>query len=155
MHRHFMMAMMSKARNQWTITSRNPERKLIIGGGYILFGHVSSPPNYCDVKLNAKMPGTPEICQNLIKLSQYFYCIHFAGGYLVEPLDLHASTRHLAMLDDKLKLSDKVAYAYSLGRQRFEDVVEMVRFVGGWSDAEFEASSKNICEYQFHFSAQT
>ena len=51
------------------------------------------------------------------------------------------------MLDDKLKLSDKVAYAYSLGRQRFEDVVEMVRFVGGWSDAEFEASSKNICEY--------
>ena len=101
------------------------------------------------------MPGTPEICQNLIKLSQYFYCIHFAGGYLVEPLDLHASTRHLAMLGDKLTLSDKVAYAYSLGRQRVEDVVEMVRFAGGWSDAEFEASSKNICEYQFHFSAQT
>jgi trimethylamine--corrinoid protein Co-methyltransferase len=70
MQRHFMMAMMSKARNQWTITSRNPERKLIIGGRYILFGHVSLPPNYCDVKLNAKMPGAPETCQNLIKLSQ-------------------------------------------------------------------------------------
>ena len=59
------------------------------------------------------------------------------------------------MLDDKLTLSDKVAYAYSLGRQRFEDVVEMVHFASGWSDAELEASSKNICEYQSHFSAQT
>ena len=60
----------TKARNQWTITSRNPERKLIIGGRYILFDHVSLPPNYCDVKLNAKVPRTPETCQNLIKLSQ-------------------------------------------------------------------------------------
>ena len=46
------------------------------------------------------------------------------------------------MLDDKLTLSDKVAYAYSLGRQRVDDVVEMVRLAGGWSDAEFEASPK-------------
>ena len=95
------------------------------------------------------MPGTPEICQNLIKLSQYFYCIHFAGGYLVEPLDLHASTRHLAILDDKLTLSDKVAYAYSLGRQRVEDVVEMARFAGGCSDAELEASSKIYANINF------
>lgn len=142
MDRHFVMDMVSKAPSQWTITPRNPDRKLIIGGRYILFGNVSSPPNYWDVKLNAKVPGTRETCQNLIKLSQYFNCIHFVGGYPVEPVDLHASTRHLDVLYDKLTLSDKVAHAYSLGRERVEDVVEMVRLAGGWSDAEFEASPK-------------
>jgi len=71
---------------------------LRISGRYILFGNVSSPPNYWDVKLNAKVPGTRETCQNLIKLSQYFNCIHFVGGYLVDPVDLHANTRHLDML---------------------------------------------------------
>ena len=142
MDRHFVMDMVSKAPSQWTITPRNPERKLIIGGRYILFGNVSSPPNYWDVKLNAKVPGTRETCQNLIKLSQYFNCIHFVGGYPVEPVDLHASTRHLDVLYDKLTLSDKVAHAYSLGQERVEDVVEMVRLAGGWSDAEFEASPK-------------
>lgn len=98
MDRHFVMDMVSKAPSQWTITPRNPDRKLIIGGRYILFGNVSSPPNYWDVKLNAKVPGTRETCQNLIKLSQYFNCIHFVGGYLVDPVDLHANTRHLDML---------------------------------------------------------
>ena len=39
-------------------------------------------------------------------------------------------------------LSDKVAHAYSLRQERVENVGEMVRFAGGWSDAEFEASPK-------------
>ena len=83
-----------------------------------------------------------ETCQNLIKLSQYFNCIHFVGGYLVDPVDLHANIRHLDMLYANLTLSDKVAHAYSLRQERVENVGEMVRFAGGWSDAEFEASSK-------------
>ena len=52
------------------------------------------------------------MCKNLLKLSQYFNCIHFVGGYPVEPVDIHASTRHLDVLYDKLTLTDKVAHAY-------------------------------------------
>ncbi|MDG1425130.1 MAG: trimethylamine methyltransferase family protein, partial [Paracoccaceae bacterium] len=142
MDRDFVMEMVAKAPSQWTLTPRNPDRELIVGGPYMLFGAVSSPPSYWDVKTGTKVPGTRQTCANLIKLSQYFNCIHFVGGYPVEPVDLHASTRHLDVLYDKLTLSDKVPHAYSLGKERVEDVIEMVRISGGWSDAEFDASPK-------------
>ena len=142
MGRDFVMEMVAKAPSQWKLTPRNPDRELIVGGPYMLFGAVSSPPSYWDMKTGTKVPGTRETCANLIKLSQYFNCIHFVGGYPVEPVDLHASTRHLDVLYDKLTLSDKVAHAYALGKERVEDVMEMVRISGGWSDAEFDASPK-------------
>ncbi|MBT6531518.1 MAG: trimethylamine methyltransferase family protein [Marinovum sp.] len=142
MGRDFVMEMVAKAPSQWTLTPRNPDRELIVGGPYMLFGAVSSPPSYWDVKTGTKVPGTRQTCANLIKLSQYFNCIHFVGGYPVEPVDLHASTRHLDVLYDKLTLSDKVPHAYSLGKERVEDVIEMVRISGDWSDAEFDASPK-------------
>ncbi|MCI2398599.1 trimethylamine methyltransferase family protein [Aliiroseovarius subalbicans] len=142
MGRDWVMEMVAKAPSQFDITPRNPERKITIGGGHILFGNVSSPPNYWDLELGSKVPGTREQCANLLKLSQYFNCIHFVGGYPVEPVDIHASVRHLDVLFDKLTLTDKVAHAYSLGRERVEDVMEMVRIAGGHSHAEFDASPK-------------
>jgi trimethylamine--corrinoid protein Co-methyltransferase len=57
-------------------------------------------------------------------------------------LDRHASTRHLDSLYDKLTLSDKVVHAYSLGRERVEDVMEMAWIAGGHSHEEFEQSPK-------------
>ncbi|MEO0749832.1 MAG: trimethylamine methyltransferase family protein, partial [Pseudomonadota bacterium] len=39
-----------------------------------------------------------------------------------------------------LTLTDKAAHAYCLGKERVEDVMEMVRIAGGHNDEEFEAS---------------
>ncbi|MAI59312.1 MAG: methyltransferase [Rhodobacteraceae bacterium] len=142
MGRDFVMEMVSKAPSEWTLTPRNPDRQLTVGGNHILFGNVSSPPSYWDYSTKKKVSGTREMCKNLLKLSQYFNCIHFVGGYPVEPVDLHASTRHLDVLYDKLTLTDKVAHAYSLGKERVEDVMEMVRIAGGHSHEDFEASPK-------------
>ena len=142
MGRDFVMEMVGKAPSQFTLTPRNPDRRITVGGNQMLFGNVSSPPNYWDMEIGRKVPGTREKCANLIKLTQYFNCIHFAGGYPVEPVDIHASVRHLDVLFDKLTLSDKVMHAYSLGKERVEDVMEMVRIAGGWSDEEFEATPR-------------
>ncbi|MFC3615765.1 trimethylamine methyltransferase family protein [Lutimaribacter marinistellae] len=142
MDRDFVMEMVGRAPSEFTITPRNPDRKITIGGNKLLFGNVSSPPNYWDMEIGRKVPGTREQCANLLKLTQYFNCIHFAGGYPVEPVDIHASIRHLDVLYDKLTLSDKVMHAYSLGKERVEDVMEMVRIGGGWSDEEFEATPR-------------
>ncbi len=142
MGRDFVMEMVAKAPSQWDITPRNPDRKITIGGNHILFGNVSSPPNYWDMDLGRKVPGDREMCRNLLKLSQYFNCIHFVGGYPVEPVDVHASVRHLDVLYDKLTISDKAAHAYSLGTERVEDVMEMVRIAGGHSHEEFDAGPK-------------
>ncbi len=80
------------------------------------------------------------MCYELLKLSQYFNCIHFVGGYPVEPVDLHASARHLDFLYDKFTLTDKVPHAYSLGKERVVDVMEMVRIAGGHTHEVFRKS---------------
>ncbi|NOC91246.1 trimethylamine methyltransferase family protein [Ruegeria sp. HKCCD6604] len=142
MGRDFVMEMIAKAPSRFSITPRNPDHKIEIGGKNILFGNVSSPPNYWDMEIGKKVPGNREMCRNLLKLTQYFNCIHFAGGYPVEPVDIHASVRHLDVLYDKLTLTDKAMHAYSLGKERVEDVMEMVRIAGGLSHEEFEAAPR-------------
>ncbi|SFT66914.1 trimethylamine methyltransferase family protein [Sedimentitalea nanhaiensis] len=140
--REFIMEMVGKAPDTFTLTPRNPDRQITVGGNTLLFGNVSSPPNYWDMEIGRKVPGTREMCRNLLKLTQYFNCIHFAGGYPVEPVDLHASVRHLDVLYDKLTLTDKVMHAYSLGKERVEDVMEMVRIAGGLTHEEFDATPR-------------
>ncbi|GIT90515.1 methyltransferase [Jannaschia pagri] len=137
----FVMEMLGHAPSQFTITPRNPDRRLTIGGNWMAFGNVSSPPNYWDLK-TGKVPGTLDKYIELLKLTQYFNCIHFAGGYPVEAVDVHASVRHLDCLFEKLTLTDKVVHAYSLGRERVEDVLEMTRIAGGLSHEEFEATPR-------------
>ncbi len=142
MGREMVMEYIAKAPSEFTLTPRNADRKITIGGKNMVFGNVSSPPNYWDMSLGKKVPGTREMCRDLLKLTQYFNCIHFAGGYPVEPVDVHASVRHLDVLYDKLTLTDKVMHAYSLGKERVEDVMEMVRISGGWTHEEFEATPR-------------
>ena len=142
MGRDWVTEMVARAPAEFTITPRNPDRTLPIGGKHILFGNVSSPPNYWDLELGNKVPGTRKHCADFFRLTQYFNCIHFAGGYPVEPVDLHPSVRHLDTLFDKLTLTDKVVHAYSLGPERVDDVMEMVRLAGGLSHAEFEATPR-------------
>jgi len=141
MGRDFVMEMLAKAPSEFTLTPRNLDRTLTVGGKTMLFGNVSSPPNYWSLD-TGKTAGTRAQCADLLKLTQYFNCIHFAGGYPVEPVDIHASVRHLDVVYDKLTLTDKVMHAYSLGKERIEDVMEMVRIAGGLTEAEFEATPR-------------
>lgn len=138
MGRDFVMEMVGHAPGQFDMHPRNPDRKVTIGGDHMAFVNVSSPPNSMDLD-KGRRPGNVEDFRNFMKLTQYFNCIHIAGGYPVEPIDIHASVRHLDCLYDKLTLTDKVCHAYSLGPERVEDVMEMVRIAGGLSHSEFDS----------------
>ncbi|SMX29372.1 Trimethylamine methyltransferase (MTTB) [Pelagimonas phthalicica] len=142
MDRELVMELVGKAPDSFTVTPRNPDRQISLGTGHIYFGNVSSPPNYWDMEIGRKVPGTREFFRNLLKLSQYFNVIHFCGGYPVEPVDLHPRVRHLDAVHDKLLLSDKAMHVYSLGKERVEDGMEMVRIANGLSHEEFEASPR-------------
>ncbi|WP_415233792.1 trimethylamine methyltransferase family protein [Pseudorhodobacter sp.] len=134
----FIMEMLGHAPESFTITPRNPDRELIIGGKHMVFVNVSSPPNSWDME-RGKRPGDFATFKEFMKLTQYFNCIHIAGGYPVEPIDIHPSVRHLECLFEKLTITDKVVHAYSLGAERVEDVMEMTRLAGGLSHDEFAA----------------
>lgn len=141
MDEDFVMDMLDQAPGPFPITPRNPDRRITIGGKHIVFVNVSSPPNSWDM-VRGKRSGDFDTFRDFMKLTQYFNCIHVAGGYPVEPIDIHPSVRHLDCLFEKLTLTDKVVHAYSLGRERVEDVMEMVRIAGGLSDEAFRETPR-------------
>jgi trimethylamine--corrinoid protein Co-methyltransferase len=97
MDEDFVMEMVARAPSTFTITPRHPDREIIMGGKHMVFVNVSSPPNAWDLE-RGKRSGDFETFKEFMKLTQYFNCIHVAGGYPVEPIDIHASVRHLDCL---------------------------------------------------------
>ncbi len=122
---------------QFRLHARNPQKHLEIGGNYITNGCVSSPPNVSDMD-NGRRAGNTKDFQNLLRLSQYFNIIHLIGGYPVEPIDRHVSTRHLLNTRDMITLTDKALSGYCLDRQAIRDVMEMVRISRQITDEQFD-----------------
>ena len=133
----FVEARIGLAPKEFVLHSRNPARNLTIGGRHVAFGSVASAPNSFD-RAGGRRPGVKRDFQNFIRLGQSFDSIHFWGGYPVEPIDIHPSVRHLEALFDMLTLSDKPIHAYSLGRERNLDAIEMVKIARGIDDETLE-----------------
>jgi trimethylamine--corrinoid protein Co-methyltransferase len=125
------------APKEFMLHARNPARNLVIGGRRVAFGSVASAPNAFDC-VEGRRPGNRRDYQNFIRLGQTFDSIHFWGGYPVEPADIHPSVRHLDALFDMLTLSDKPIHAYSLGRERNLDAIEMIKIARGIEEATLE-----------------
>ncbi len=139
--RTFVAEQVAKAPGSFKLIPRNPERSITWGGNHFTFGPVGSPPNVSDLERGRRV-GNRDDFQNLLRLTQIFNCLHFNSGYPVEPVDLHASTRHLDAFFDKLTLTDKICAAYSLGPERIEDSMEMVRIASGLSMEEFDLAPR-------------
>ena len=141
MDRDLVMEKVGIAPSTFAITPRNPRHEVPIGGNRMAFLSVASPPNCSDLDRGRRV-GDRDGYRDLLKLTQYFNCIHMVGGYPVEPVDLHASIRHLDCLYDMLTLTDKAVHAYALGTARMEDAMEMVRIAGGLTHEEFDAAPR-------------
>ena len=85
------------APSTFTLHARNPERALRMGGDWIAFGTVGSPPNVADLDRGRRI-GNRADYQNLLRLGQSLETVHFLAGYPVEPVDVHPSVRHLHAL---------------------------------------------------------
>ena len=92
--------------------------------------HRGEHPNAFD-RAGGRRPRNRRDYQNFIRLGQSFDSIHFIGGYPVEPIDIPASIRHLDALFDMLTLEREPVHAYSLGRERNLDAIEMVKIARG------------------------
>lgn len=130
-------AAMATAPSEFTLHATNPAHSLRIGGNWVAYGSVASAPNVHD-RDNGRRIGNRADYQNLIKLGQMLNTVHFFAGYPVEPVDLHASIRHLDATYDALTLADKPIHVYSLGAERNRDVIEMVRIARGIDNETLE-----------------
>jgi len=129
--------LVSHAPETFTIHGRNPLHNLQLGGDNMSFGTVGSPPNCHDME-GGRRTGTRVDFQNFLKLAQHFNAIDFIAGYPVEPVDVHASVRHLDALYDMATFTDKPYVAYMLGHERATDALEIARLARGISHEQFE-----------------
>lgn len=129
--------LLASAPREFLFHARNPENTIRLGGPVMSFGTVSSPPNCSDMD-GGRRQGNLDDYRKLLKLAQTFNCIGFVGGYPVEPIDVHASIRHLEALRDIATLTDKPFHAYSLGTERITDGIEIARIARGITGERLE-----------------
>ena len=103
---------------QFTLTPRNPERRLTFGGNHVNFTLVAGPPNVHDREGGRRAGNFEDYC-NFIRLAQYFNIIHMIGNQVVAPVELPVNTRHLDTYDANLTYSDLVFLATAIGRGPF------------------------------------
>ncbi len=112
------------------VRARNPDHNVVIGGKHVNFLAVGSAPNASDLDAGRR-PGNFADFSNLVKLTQHFNVVSMHSGYPVEPIDIDPGIRHLHALAEIVRQSDKVFHAYSLGRERILDALEIVRIARG------------------------
>ncbi len=133
--------LVANAPSEFDMHARNPAHNIRFGANNMNFALVASPPNASDI-IGGRRPGNFKDFCDLIRLGQSLNIVHMIGGYPVEPADLPANTRHLQAESQVIKLSDKVTFGYSLGRNRIHDSMEMVRIGRGisWDQMRAEPS---------------
>ena len=115
---------------EFTLHGRLPERDLRIGANWITYSSVASAPNYVNLD-GERVTGDRAGFQDFLRLGQMLNSVHVFGGYPVEPIDLHASIRHLEAAYDVYTLTDRAFHIYSLSRERNLDGIEMARISRG------------------------
>ena len=129
--------LVASAPSEFVLHAPDPARHLPMGGPSVAFATVASPPNVAD-RSGGRRTGNREDYRRLVMLGEVLNSVSLTGGYTVEPVDVHSSVRHLVATRDLLTLSRKALHCYSLGAQRNQDCLEMVRIVRGVSDDDLE-----------------
>lgn len=113
----------------------DPAKAISIGADHINFLPVGGPPFVSDLD-HGRRPGTLADYETFMKLFQGFDILA-ANAPFVEPQDIPVDVRHLHITRSQLVLTDKPTFAFTRGRQRVQDVFEMLRIRHGLGLDEF------------------
>lgn len=127
-----VLELIAHAPPEFTLHARNPAHNVRFGGNNVIFAQMASAPNCSDTD-RGRRPGNQQDYRNFLKLAQMHNILQMTGGYPVEPIDVHPSIRHLECIRDLAILTDKPFHAYSLGKERNVDGIEIARIVRGIS----------------------
>ncbi|NIP87723.1 MAG: methyltransferase, partial [Gammaproteobacteria bacterium] len=126
--RELVLSHVARTPSEFTLHARNPAHSLVFGGNAINFSAVGSPPNWSDLE-SGRQPGTFDAYRNFLKLTQSVNVAQVVAGHSVEPMDIETPVRHLDATLAMIELTDKIFRAYSLGRDRVLDVLEMTKIL--------------------------
>jgi len=118
-----------------TVTPRNPERRLLLGGDYTCFTLVAGPPNVHDCVRGRRSGNLGDYCE-LLKLTQSLNIIHAIGNQPVAPMELPAHNRHLDCYRANATLTDRVYHCSAIGVERTLDGIDIAALARGVERAD-------------------
>jgi trimethylamine--corrinoid protein Co-methyltransferase len=130
---------LAAAPSSFTLTPRNPERRITLGGRHLNFGLVAGPPNVHD-RERGRRAGNLEDYVNFIRLAHHFNAIHVIGNQVCAPVELPANSRHLDTYRANLRYSDLAYHCTAIGAGRAIDGIRMMAIARGVSLDELAAS---------------
>ena len=116
----------------FTLTPRNPAKRVQLGGDHLVFGLVAGPPNVHD-RVKGRRSGNLGDYENFIRLAHHFNAIHMIGNQVTAPQELPANNRHLDTYFANLTLSDLTFHCTAIGRGRALDGIRMMAISRGIS----------------------
>lgn len=136
--RALIESLVSTAPPSFTLTSRNPAKRLIMGGNHMAFGLVAGPPSVHDC-INGRRSGNMKDFENFTRLAHHFNAIHIIGNQVCAPMELPANSRHLDTYNAGISLSDLCFHATAIGPGRAIDAIKMQAIAKGQTLDELAA----------------
>ncbi len=133
--RNLVLELVARAPREVTLTPRNPERAITLGGRHINFGLVAGPPNIHD-RINGRRQGNYTDYCNLLKLAQALNIIHLIGNQPTAPVELPANTRHLDCYRANVTHTDLIYHCSAIGRDRALDGIDVAAIARGKTRAD-------------------
>lgn len=110
--------------------ARNPANTVRIGGANTVLCPSWGPPFVHDLD-GGRRYGTIGDFGRLVRLHQSIPHLHHSGGIVCEPVDLPAESRHLDMIYQHVRWSDRAIMGAFAGAERAADSIGMARIVFG------------------------
>lgn len=121
--------------SQFTLTARNPAKRITMGGNNVNFGLVAGPPNVHD-RINGRRQGNYTDYCNFIKLAHHFNAVNLIGNQVLAPIEMPANNRHLDTYLANLAYSDLSFHCTAIGRGRALDGINMMAITRGQGPEE-------------------
>lgn len=125
-----VMKAVQSAPSRFTVTARNHEKSVAIGGDDFVFVPGYGSPFVVQPD-GQQRESTMQDYDNFCKLIQTSKYVNMNGFMMVEPSDVAAETNHLDMIFSNILLCDKPFMGSPVSKQGARDCVEMVAIVWG------------------------
>jgi len=143
LNEHMVTKALETVPSEFTITARNTENNIKIGGENVVLAPGYGAP-YMVTETGEQREAIMEDYNNFCKLVQTSEILDLNGFMMVQPSDVAVETSHLDMLLSNMTLCDKVFMGSPLSREAVQDCIEMAGIVWGVVDKPVMISTISI-----------
>lgn len=133
---------LKKAPSQFRLYARNPEKDVVIGGDHMVFTPGYGAPFVTDLD-HGRRTGTSKDFENFVKLTGASTNQDICSGVVIEPNDVPHEIRHVQMLYNAIKYTDKCFMGSTMGEKGARDSIRMASILFG-SEAQLAEKPRLI-----------